>query len=227
VTQEEADAEARWQEFEQLDRMRGHWWWRPGWRVGCRYYTWHLTFEHAVGLHALVRRYHAALADISSLDSAPPAGLHLTMQGVGFDDEVSPADIRAISDRARIRCRQLSAFAIHIGPGIGFPEGIPMQVRPWAPIGQLRLALRRAIADVWGSDNVPEPADGFRPHVTLAYCNTDTEAAPVRGRLARLRSLPPATVDVRAAQLILLDRDNNVYHWSVAETVGLSPADGT
>lgn len=221
MTREEAEAEQRWREFEQLDRMRGHWWWRPGWRRGRRYYTWHLTFDDAADLHALVLRYHAELADIPALDPVPLTGLHLTMQGVGFADEVSPGDLRAIADRARARCRQLPPFTVHVGPGIGFPEGIPMQVRPWAPVERVRQTLRAAIADVWGPDNVPEPADGFRPHVTLAYCNTDTDATPIRQRLSRLRSLPPAPVDVRTAQLIILGRDDKVYHRTVAETVPL------
>jgi 2'-5' RNA ligase superfamily len=79
----------------------------------------------------------------------------------------------------------------------------------------LRLAPREAIADVRGPDEAPEPADGFRPHATLAYRNADNDAAPVRERLARPRSPPPATVDVRAAQLIVLDPDNNRCRWSV------------
>jgi 2'-5' RNA ligase superfamily len=175
VTREEAEAEQRWREFEQLDRMRCHWWWRPGWRAGRRYYTWHLTFAHAADLHALVRRYHAALAGIPALDPVPPAGLHLTMQGVGFEDEVPLADIHAISDRAKTRCRQFSQFTVHVGPGIGFPEGIPMQVRPWEPIEQLRLALRQAIADVWDRRRRPsQPADSARMSPSRTATQTPT-----------------------------------------------------
>jgi hypothetical protein len=168
MTPEDEEAEQRWREFEQLDRMRGHWWWRPGWRHGRRYYTWHLTFDNADDLHALVRHYHAELADIPELDPVPLTGLHLTMQGIGFVDEVSESGVRTIAARASERCRRLTPFRIHVGPGIGFPEGIPMQVRPWAAVTEPRRALRAA------------------------------------------------------AQLIILDRDDDVYPWSVAETAQLN-----
>ncbi|MDT5026262.1 MAG: hypothetical protein QOE61_2688, partial [Micromonosporaceae bacterium] len=29
---------------EHTDDLRDHWYWRPGWSVGRRFYTWHLTF---------------------------------------------------------------------------------------------------------------------------------------------------------------------------------------
>jgi hypothetical protein len=41
-------------------RMRNHWWWRPGWRVGRRMCTWHATFEGHPALHGLAERYQAA-----------------------------------------------------------------------------------------------------------------------------------------------------------------------
>ncbi|MEV4362688.1 hypothetical protein [Nonomuraea sp. NPDC049625] len=34
---------------------RGHWWWRPGWRVGRSFYTWHILVEDQPELHAFAR----------------------------------------------------------------------------------------------------------------------------------------------------------------------------
>jgi hypothetical protein len=70
-------------------RMRDHWWWR----VGRHLYTWHVTFEGQTDLHRLVRAYQARL-DLPGLDLVPVAWLHLTMQGVGFTDEVAGQDLR-------------------------------------------------------------------------------------------------------------------------------------
>lgn len=49
------------------DRLCGHCWPRPGWR---------LTFEHAVELHRLVAQFQRTLAD---LNLVPAQWLHLTI----------------------------------------------------------------------------------------------------------------------------------------------------
>ena len=61
------------------------------------------------------------------------------------------------------------------------------------PVNRLRAVIRAAIADVWGPDHVPEDADGFRPHVSLAYSNAAGPAEPIIQRLGahRQRRDPP------------------------------------
>jgi hypothetical protein len=75
--------------------MREHWWWRPGWRIGRCMYTWHVTFAAQPRLRDLVTVYQDALAPLPGLDPIPMQWLHLTMQGIGFTDEVSSQDIAA------------------------------------------------------------------------------------------------------------------------------------
>jgi hypothetical protein len=29
--------------YPDADELANHWWWRPGWQVGTRFYTWHVT----------------------------------------------------------------------------------------------------------------------------------------------------------------------------------------
>jgi hypothetical protein len=67
------------------------------------------------------------------------------------------------------RCgpKALAPFTITLGPARVDPEALMLPVHPAQPVARLRAA----IADVWGPDNVPEDADGFRPHVSLAYSN--------------------------------------------------------
>lgn len=42
--------------MESAGSMRNHWWWRPGWRSGRSFYTWHITFAD----QPEARRLHAA-----------------------------------------------------------------------------------------------------------------------------------------------------------------------
>ncbi|WP_197523346.1 hypothetical protein [Actinokineospora pegani] len=40
--------------------MRDHWWWRPGWKVGRSFYTWHFTFADQPQVAELLARYGTA-----------------------------------------------------------------------------------------------------------------------------------------------------------------------
>jgi 2'-5' RNA ligase len=221
VTPEQRSLDERWQAFQQLSRLTEHWYWRPGWVVGRSFYTWHLTFDHATALHDLVRKLQVDL-NVPALDLVPLDGLHLTMQGIGFADEVADDDVAAIVRAARDRCRQLAPFDLALGPVDPDAEGIGLLITPWTPVEQVRSAIREAIADVWGPDRVPESADGFRPHVTVAYSAANAPVDEVRERLDRLRTVPSVTVRVDQAQLIRLSRDDRVYRWEVVDSAPLA-----
>ena len=47
---------------------RDHWWWRPGWREGRSFYTWHVTFSSDETVHEAVSTYKSALDRIGTLD---------------------------------------------------------------------------------------------------------------------------------------------------------------
>jgi len=210
----------RWQAFQSLDHLTEHWYWRPGWRVGRRFYTWHLTFGDAPALHALVDRVQADLPS-DAVDLVPRAGLHLTMQGLGFTDEVADRDVDSIVAAAGAQLRAVAGFELSLGPVDPDAEGVGLLIDPWAPVERVRLAIRAAIGEVWGADGVPEPADGFRPHVTVAYSATDAPVDELRRVMAPLRDLPPAVVQVGQAQLIRLGRDDREYRWDVVASVPL------
>lgn len=164
---------------ETAQEMRDHWWWRPGWRVGRSFYTWHVTFEDQPAAHQLAADYAPILDDLPVLDPIPVRWLHLTMQGVGFTDEVDRADIDAITAAAQHLCTAVAPFTITLGPARVDPEALMLPVRPTEPVVALRAAIRAAIADVWGSDNVPEDPDSFHPHASLAYSNNTGHAEPI------------------------------------------------
>jgi hypothetical protein len=215
----------RWTQLEHLDQLGDHWWWRPGWRVGRSFFTWHVTFETDPGVAEFVRRWQDGL-DLPGLDVIPGDGLHLTMQGVGFTDEIDPAEIPRIVDAATARCATLRPFTLILGPADADPEGVSLAVRPWLPIRHLRHTIRAAIADVRGMDDVPEPADGFWPHVSVAYSSGGAPAPLVRDRIVVLRqTIAPIEITVAAASLIRLNRDAKEYRWTTEATVPLAATD--
>jgi 2'-5' RNA ligase len=142
------------------------------------------------------------------------------MQGIGFTDEVSRADVDAIADAAQDRCAALAPFTIALGPARVDPEALLLPVHPVEPVTRLRAAIRAAIADVWGPDNVPEGADGFRPHVSLAYSNAAGPVEPIIRRLGA-QIITAAEITVHRAALIDLNRDHHVYEWTDIATADL------
>jgi len=135
------------------------------------------------------------------------------MQGIGFVDEVDQADVDKMVDAAKARLAHSAPFVIGLGPTVVDPEVVRLQVTPADPVRELRGTLRAAIADVWGKDAVPDSADDFTPHVSLAYSNRVGAMAPVFAA-ATATSPHPADVTIAHADLILLNRDHKQYQWT-------------
>lgn len=64
-------------------------------------YIWHLTFEHATELHDLARDLQARLQRLGGLNLVPLQWLHLTIQGVGYVDEVEQGQVDAMQRALR------------------------------------------------------------------------------------------------------------------------------
>jgi 2'-5' RNA ligase len=197
------------------EMMADHWWFRPGWSVGRRFYTWHLTFADATDLHRLAADYRKALAPLPGLDLIPDRWLHMTMQGVGFAGEVDEGDVDAIAEAARRRLAGVPSFDLVFDRPFIDPEAVLWHVDPAGP-NTVRDAIRAAIGDVWAG--VPESADGFKAHVSIAYSGGTGPQAVVRQALGRVDS-PPAKVRVHEAQLIVIHRDNRMYEWTTRESI--------
>lgn len=172
------------------------------------------------GMSQLADFYGPMLAKLSILDPVPAKWLHLTMQGIGFTDEVDNADVAAIIKAAQVRCAVLKPFTATIGPPCVDTETIQMRVQPVEPLIAVRACIRDAIADVWGQDRVPEPTEGWRPHVSLAYSNGAGPAQPITEALA---AYPPqaALVTISFVSVIQLNRDHKRYEWKDVATVKL------
>ncbi|RZT20125.1 2'-5' RNA ligase superfamily protein [Kribbella sp. VKM Ac-2569] len=191
-----------------------------------RFYAWHInTFEDPAPLHRLVTQYQAELSTVPGLDLIPLEWLHLTMQGVGFVEDVPPARVDALLGAARARLRELEPAKVRLHRPVVAREAILLPSDPLEPPQTIRYAVRAAIADVFGADGVPEGAEGYRPHISLAYANTPQ---PARAALAAVIRVVPAPADltVNAVSLIEMHRDNRMYEWRIIEVVPLGRPGG-
>jgi hypothetical protein len=206
--------------------VRNHWWWRPGWSPGRRMYAWHLTFgdQTLTGglapLRRMVADYQAPLAELLGLDLVPAQWLHLSVQDVGFADEVSEDELGRVVAAVRRRCADLESLRLVVGPAALVYEGVWLRVSPVAAVLEVRSAVRAGLAEVWGAPRVPGPAGGFTPHVSPAYSHTDGPDEPYAAALARMDPWS-TTVEVRAIQLIELGRNAYLYCWETVATVPL------
>ena len=156
------------------------------------------------------------LTRIPYLDLIPGSWLHLTMQGIGFADEVSDGDLKAITAAAAASLATVRPVTITLRPPAVAGEGITCWVAPPRDLDPVRDAVRAGIADVWGADRVPESPE-WSAHVSVAYVNSDGPGAPIG---AALEGMDGTETTVRAVDLIRLGRDNHLYEW---ETVASLP----
>lgn len=202
------------------DHMRDHWWWRPGWQIGRRMYTWHVTFDDHSQLHELASVYQAALSPLGGLDLIPRQWLHLTVQGIAFTDEIDAREVVDIAEAARKRLSNQRPVSLGIGPVIVDPEAIMFEVTPTDALTPVRAALRSAIADVRGATKVPE-SDEWIPHISLAYSNSDGSAEPFIAAVDSMQ-IPPFALTISKVHLIELSRDTHLYEWTTMAEVVLS-----
>lgn len=198
--------------------MRDHWWWRPGWSMGRRFYTWHLTFDGQLDVHRFAAAYRAALAPVGGLDLIPDRWLHLTMQGIGFVGEVHEKDVLSIAEAAKRRLADVPAFDVVLGTPVVDPEAILVPVRPGALVRVVRDAIRASIGDIL--PEVPERAGGFMPHVSVGYSNGTGPTAPFADALAAA-DIEQAHARITHAELIVINRNNRMYEWESLAQVPL------
>jgi 2'-5' RNA ligase len=200
--------------------MRDHWWWRPGWGPGRRLYTWHVTFADVPAVQELAAAAQARLGGLDGIDLVPGRWLHLTTQGVGFADEITDAELAAITGAASARLAVLEPVPVAIGPALVVSEGIVCLVAPDNALTPMRDAIRSAIADVRGAQRVPD-GPAWAPHVSIAYSSSDGPADAFEAALDGEDAVAVMTVD--AIKLIRLGRDQRVYEWETLASVPLGP----
>jgi 2'-5' RNA ligase len=191
-------------------------------RPGRRFYTVHATFGDAPEVRELAAKARSRLAGLPGLDLVPEEWLHLTMQGIGFADEVSDSDLSAIITAAKGGLAAVAPVAVTVGPPVVADEGATCWASPPRALDPVRDAVREAIAGVWGAAQVPEAAE-WSAHVSVAYASADGRGQPIE---AALEGLGTAEATVRAVDLIRLGRDRHVYEWEAIERLTLGGGAG-
>ena len=200
------------------DLMANHWWWRPGWKVGTRFYAWHITLDGQDQLHALADQYAAALTEVPTLDLVPRQWRHITLQGLGHVEEVDDARRDAAVEGVRTRLANLAPITSTYQRAHVFKEALALPPDNPQAFTDLRAEVRAGIADAWGY--CPENADGFRAHASLAYSNGDGDGLKIRSILDAVRP-DPATATVSSVSLIRMHRDHRMYEWETVAAISL------
>jgi 2'-5' RNA ligase len=195
--------------------MRNHWWWRPGWREGRHFYACHLILDDQPQLRELVAYYQQALAGMPSVDLIPPQWLHLTMQGIGFTDEIGAAELVALDDALSRELATIEPPAVEFRYLTVHPEAIYLKAHPAALLYPLRLKMHDAVLSLLGPERFTEPAPdrgAFLPHISIAYVNRDGEPEPIAEAL-RVAARSVETTFTKA-DLLEFHRDNRMYEWT-------------
>ncbi|MGA4993872.1 2'-5' RNA ligase family protein [Nonomuraea bangladeshensis] len=208
--------------IEHVPEVRNHWWWRPGWREGRHYYACHLSFEGRPELYTLVDRYQEALKTFPVLDLIPRPWLHLTMQGIGFTDEINKEAMAKIEDALRSNLRRMTPPVVTFHRPVIVPEAIYLPASPATQVQDLRTACRAAITTVQAVDTDPRP---YRPHVSIAYVNAASSSEHIAQDLDMV-DVDPVEVRISHVSLMVFHRDRRMYEWTTETRIpiGNSPA---
>lgn len=206
---------------EELDRFRGivqlrNHWARP---QRPRTYYWYLTFEDCALLRDLINRCRSIL-NLPYYDPTPADDLHVTIDRAMPAEDVPPDKLHAIEAVARAACRSIRPFDVSIGAIGGTASAIGFRVVPDAPIRHLRDVVRNATLSV--DPNAPVKDDStFRPHMAIAYSNSDVSASQAFAEVEQLSRLRPVELTVKEVALVLLDRAQRSYSWHAVSRIPL------
>lgn len=194
--------------FRQIRWLTNHWA-RP---VGRPAYYWYLTFEDFPELRGIASRCQETIS-FPYYDLTPPSELHLTLDRVAFEDDITPQGLRDIEAAATRACRSVAPFRMTVGALGGTPGAIGFTAYPDLPVRQLREELRGATLSAYPP--APIKDSPFHPHVAIAYCNADdVPAADAIAAVERLRPTAQVSVDIKHVSLVSLVRRPQAYEWT-------------
>jgi 2'-5' RNA ligase superfamily protein len=209
-----------------LTHLVNHWTESPHWRPGRELWTFYLTIPGDPAAQALVRSYQDSMVGFEHLDLILEEWLHATIHGLDFAEALDSESAHRIFDHV--------ADALE---GVAFPpmtleapeldtDAIYLPLRPAHPLVEIRRLILEAAAVVLGDRQLfqlPEPTNGFDPHISIAYANGDVPAYEVSARLATVPH-PTLLMQPPTLTLVLLRREDRRWSW---KTAGRLVLDGT
>lgn len=187
--------------------MLAHRNWRTDWTAERTCLYWYLTFEDQPALLSLFADVEDDLRRVASIDVVPPSWLHLTLLEVGFADEVTPSEMDDLVTAAR-SVTGLLPLALELGPITTMTDAVVLQV-----VSEQLGALQGLLAEgLRGSRAVEPDPDGFWPHVSLAYTNSDCLREDVMGPLSDVADRR-TSLTVPRLTLAAVTREQDHYRW--------------
>lgn len=202
------------------ETVTNHWWWRPGWGIGKRYYTWHFTFKPQEPLKEMISKYQTIISGLPNYDLVPFEWLHLTTQGIGFVDQFSEGEVDEIVQKVKGKLLYQERFSVLFNPPEVYREAISCPITPVEALNGVRTSIRESISEVLG--NVSEP-EVFHPHVSLAYSNAEGVSKPIVESIKAITA-NSVNVEISNVDLIRLGRDKHLYEWGLVSRVDFTNA---
>ncbi|MFE1595228.1 2'-5' RNA ligase family protein [Nocardia sp. NPDC058705] len=212
-----------WNAFSEIEVLRDHWTvkrWAPG-HTG---YYWYLTFDDAELIDCVAECQDALGAD--GVDPVPLDALHVTLMGIGSTKDVVSDEIDRLISAARERLSDVMPFVLAVGPLSGSRSAVRFSVAPWDPLLDLHRLLSTCTSESLSNPTefVRAKSARFRPHLGIAYNNTDRKAAEVIDAVSRLRGIHRVNVRVSHVELVVLRREGRAYRWDTRAILALGGA---
>jgi 2'-5' RNA ligase len=200
--------------------LRDHWRWRPEWTAQRVCLWWYLTLAPHPGLEEMLRRLGHGLGRTGAVDVVPRGWLHLTLQEVGYADQL-PRRLDGLLKEARRALAEQPPITLELGRPTSLPSAVVLPAGPARPLADLRERLCTATRRFAG-EQAPL-LHPVAPHVSLAYVNREVAAEDV---LSEVRDVDVAPVDVPASAVTLaaVTRRDRHYQWSDLGSLRLGAA---
>jgi 2'-5' RNA ligase len=192
--------------------LRDHWQWLPEWVVDRVCLLWYLTFESQPELARQAEQVQACLGDVALVDVVPAPWLHLTLDDVGFADELRHDQVEQVVASARTSVAGWTPPPIRLGPLAPMDDSVVLAAGPVPELVDLHDRLRAATSGVLGAE-AASCLDDFRPHVTLAYLNDACEPEAVMGPLGPVAASQVVVAGPRLTLAAVTRRDRH-YEWT-------------
>ena len=138
------------------------------------------------------------------------------MQGIGFTDEISAAELDSLTDALTRELVKIDPPTVSFRYLTVHPEAIYLKAHPAEALYPLRARMYRAVVSVLGAnssaEDMPSPSH-FVPHVSIAYVSADGETQPIAEALQTVATTP-VTATFRKASLLEFHRDHRMYEWT-------------
>lgn len=169
----------------------------------------------------------ASAVDIPAYGLVGPDGLHLTVQEIGFADELDATAITAIERGVARVAADTPRFRASVS-GVGsFADAAFFQVEPWEPFREMRRKLWDVCPILRGRGpgaDVPALEGGIAPHISIAYYNDSVPSSAIAERLARFRGLMLPPFAVTAISLVGTRQPTQAYfQWEALGRFALGP----